>query len=280
MDTLLTIPCAYQGGKQRLSTQICEYLLDEIDDNTKIYDICCGSGAITLELINQGVKQENITMVDKSCWGAFWESIANKTFDINLFKQYISSIPSIEHIQSYLKELSLQPINTDYIYIYLLLQAGAFGGKQIWIKDNKWCNNTFRNYWLPTETSNRKSVVNPMMPMPNTLFSRVNNLVEHIDGVKAFCIDAFDIIDEINLKALSNKVIVYIDPPYKESLAYFYNLDYMKFIQSLNNSVKIFVSEGNSISNNSILLNKGRKKGNITGNVKKKPVEEWLNIFN
>ena len=28
-----------------------------------------------------------------------------------------------------------------------------------------------------------------------------------------------------------------------------------------------------------ILLSKGRTKGNIRGNLKKKPVEEWLNIY-
>ena len=28
-----------------------------------------------------------------------------------------------------------------------------------------------------------------------------------------------------------------------------------------------------------ILLSKGRTKGSISGNVKKKPTEEWLNVF-
>ena len=32
-------------------------------------------------------------------------------------------------------------------------------------------------------------------------------------------------------------------------------------------------------ADNSILLSKGRSKGNVRGNVKKKPVEEWLNVF-
>ena len=30
---------------------------------------------------------------------------------------------------------------------------------------------------------------------------------------------------------------------------------------------------------NSHLLSKGRTKGNISGNVNKKPIEEWLNLY-
>ena len=69
-------------------------------------------------------------------------------------------------------------IEFHIVYDYLLLQAGAFGSKWIGIEGNKWTNNTFRSYWLPTETSNRKSPVNPMMPLPNTLYERVFNIVD------------------------------------------------------------------------------------------------------
>ena len=185
-EKILEIPCSYQGGKQRLAKQIVDifYAENEINDDTKFYDLCCGSGAVSLELINRGFNPNNITMIDNGCFGQFWQDIANDEFDLKKFREEIDKLPSLENIQSYLKDLSNQPIidKDMMVYHYLLLQAGAFGSKRIWIERDRWKNNTFRNYWLPTETSNRKSPVNPMMPMPETLYSRVENIVNQIGG--------------------------------------------------------------------------------------------------
>ena len=182
---ILEIPCSYQGGKQRLAKQIVDifYKENNINDDTKFFDLCCGSGAISLELINRGFNPNNITMIDNGCFGQFWQDIANGEFDLDIFKREIENLPNLENIQSYLKKLSDLPVDEDkMVYHYLLLQAGAFGSKQIWIENNKWKNNTFRSYWLPTETSNRRSPVNPMMPMPNTLYNRVEAIVEQLSG--------------------------------------------------------------------------------------------------
>lgn len=66
-------PCSYQGGKQRLAKEIVDVIFDRnfITDNTKFYDLCCGSGAISLELINRGVNPENIIMLDVGVWVIF-----------------------------------------------------------------------------------------------------------------------------------------------------------------------------------------------------------------
>ena len=276
MSKKLTPPCSYQGGKQRLSKQIVDIIFEQnkIDENTQFYDLCCGSGAIGLELINRGINPKNITMIDNGVYGGFWTSISNNSFDLNIFKEEIDKLPSIENIQQYLKDLSNQEVNKDrYIYHYLLLQSGSFGSKQIWIKDNKWKNNSFRSYWKPTETSNSKSPVNPMMPMPETLYTRVKDIVEVLgENIKAYNED----INDIKFNFSSNSII-YIDPPYKNTTGYNKDFNYMDFINNTNN--KVYLSEGFKISDNAILLSKGRSKGNMNGNSKKKPVEEWLNIF-
>ena len=64
----LSIPCAYQGGKQRLAKDIVDIIFNEnnISEDTKFYDLCCGSGAISIELINRGIQPENITMISLS----------------------------------------------------------------------------------------------------------------------------------------------------------------------------------------------------------------------
>ena len=285
---ILEIPCSYQGGKQRLAKQIVDifYKENNINDDTKFFDLCCGSGAISLELINRGFNPNNITMIDNGCFGQFWQDIANEEFDLDIFKREIENLPNLENIQSYLKKLSDLPVDEDkMVYHYLLLQAGAFGSKQIWIENNKWKNNTFRSYWLPTETSNRRSPVNPMMPMPNTLYNRVEAIVKQLSGSiiasRESVFDAVYRIDEERNKGNKN-IIIYIDPPYANTTGYKETFDIYSLEGQIWSTSPIYISEGYKMkgASESYLLSVGRTKGNISGEAKKKPTEEWLNRFN
>lgn len=285
---ILEIPCSYQGGKQRLAKQIVDifYKENNINDDTKFFDLCCGSGAISLELINRGFNPNNITMIDNGCFGQFWQDIANGEFDLDIFKREIENLPNLENIQSYLKKLSDLPVDEDkMVYHYLLLQAGAFGSKQIWIENNKWKNNTFRSYWLPTETSNRRSPVNPMMPMPNTLYNRVESIVKQLSGSiiasRESVFDAVYRIDEERNKGNKN-IIIYIDPPYANTTGYKETFDIYSLEGQIWSTSPIYISEGYKMqgASESYLLSVGRTKGNISGEAKKKPTEEWLNRFN
>lgn len=285
---ILEIPCSYQGGKQRLAKQIVDifYKENNINDDTKFFDLCCGSGAISLELINRGFNPNNITMIDNGCFGQFWQDIANGEFDLDIFKREIENLPNLENIQSYLKKLSNLPVDEDkMVYHYLLLQAGAFGSKQIWIENNKWKNNTFRSYWLPTETSNRRSPVNPMMPMPDTLYNRVEAIVEQLSGSiiasRESVFDAVYRIDEERDKGNKN-IIIYIDPPYANTTGYKETFDIYSLEGQIWSTSPIYISEGYKMqgASKSYLLSVGRTKGNISGEAKKKPTEEWLNRFN
>ena len=285
---ILEIPCSYQGGKQRLAKQIVDifYKENNINDDTKFFDLCCGSGAISLELINRGFNPNNITMIDNGCFGQFWQDIANDEFDLDIFKREIENLPNLENIQSYLKKLSDLPVDEDkMVYHYLLLQAGAFGSKQIWIENNRWKNNTFRSYWLPTETSNRRSPVNPMMPMPDTLYNRVEAIVEQLSGSiiasRESVFDAVYRIDEERNKGNKN-IIIYIDPPYANTTGYKETFDIYSLEGQIWSTSPIYISEGYKMqgASESYLLSVGRTKGNISGEAKKKPTEEWLNRFN
>lgn len=273
-------PCAYQGGKQRLSEQICD-IIEEKENycDFVFYDLCCGSGAVSLEMLSRGHK---VVMVDKGPYGAVWEKISNGDFDLHILREEIDKLPQIEHIGEYLKDLSNKEVDKDlWVYHYLLLQAGSFGSKQIWVKDNHWCNNTFRNYWKPTENSNRKSPVNPMMPMPDTLYSRVSDILTYINkgSITGYNIDIFDSVDII--KQDTRKKVIYIDPPYQNTTGYFDAFDIFKVIEQLKGE-HLYISEGFKfdIDNcESIVLSEGRKKGNVSGTVKKDAVMEVLNII-
>jgi site-specific DNA-adenine methylase len=272
----LQIPCAYQGGKQRLAQKIVEIIKKEnkINDSTIVYDLCCGSGAISIEFVNQGFNPKNIIMVDLSPWGLFWKMIGDGSFNLNLFEEYINEIPKdITQIKSFAQKIQNEPAINDIVYKFLILQACAFGSTATWIENNQWKKaGGLRDYWLPTENSNRKSPVNPMMPMPKTLFERVNALHQKMNGVKGFYIN----IDSIQIK---ENAIIYIDPPYKGTHHYGYSFDYDNFINKTNKN-KIYLSEGIKISDNAILLSENKYKGGINGKRKEKINDEWLNIFN
>lgn len=277
-------PCSYQGGKQRLSKQIVDIIYKDslINEDTKFYDLCCGSGAISIEMINRGFYDSNITMVDASPWGLFYKGVGDLTFSPDVFKIYIDDIPKdITKIKSYASEMLKLPANDGFfenmVYKFLILQSCAFGSTATWVEGNEWRKaGGLRNYWLPTKTSNRKSPVNPMMPMPNTLFERVENICANMDNVKG-------VYGDVNNITIEEGSIVYLDPPYKNTQCYGYTLDCEEYIDKLKKirNLKIYVSEGFKFddSDKSTLLSKGRSKGNINGKLTKEPIEEWLNIY-
>ena len=75
-------PCAYQGGKSRIAKQIVDVILKNYPNAERYWDLCCGSGAISLELLNRGIDANKIYMVDLGCYGQFWQSIADSSFDM------------------------------------------------------------------------------------------------------------------------------------------------------------------------------------------------------
>lgn len=248
-----------------------------IYDDTKFFDLCCGSGTITLELINRGVNPKNITMLDISSWGSFWKAIGNGTFSCSRFLEYADNVPKDRAmIQGYMALLSKEAPDKDECYKYLLLQASSFGGKQIWNKDGKWCSASFRSYWQPTETSNRRSPVNPMMPMVDELCERVKAIAGSCIGVNCIHDDIYTILELIP----KENCIIYIDPPYTNTAGYGFGFELSDFLSKLFDKTlsPIFVSEKESISDESVRLDFNGAKGAISGNKRGKN-EEWLNIY-
>lgn len=273
----LKAPLSYQGGKQKLATKIVDVLMAKKYD--AYVDVCCGSGAISIELINRGVLSENIYMFDGGPIGAFWQMISEGTFSIDEFEAAIEKIPKDKDlIKSYLDNLST--IEFDYagevIYEYLILQTGAFGGKQIWDKDGKFINTSFRNYWLPKPGTSRQSPVNPMMPMPETLLENVKEIVVQMGGIRA----THTLVDNINLQFIADNhksICIYVDPPYTGTTGYGLNFDLDNFIDRAKNFGDVYVSEYRPLSPNHVILHK-TNKGGIYGNTNKQMVE-YLNIF-
>ncbi|WP_277207912.1 DNA adenine methylase [Vibrio misgurnus] len=278
MSRLLRVPCSYQGGKQRIASQIIDHLLDAAQNrNSRFYDLCCGSGAISIELVNRGVDPSRIWMLDISSWGSFWSAIGSGTFNMDKFDSYLSKLPNDKRdYKNHMLKLSTLPVVEGGIELYPLLQANSFGGKQIWNNGECWLNACFRDYWEPTATSVRRSPANPMQPGPTELRRRIDALVTGMKGVNAINMDITTILSE----PVPSDSVVYIDPPYKSTTKYAFNFDLASFISqfSKTNQAPLFVSEGIPLNDNSLMLTFGGAKGGISG-TKKVKHQEWLSRF-
>ena len=275
----LTPPCSYQGGKQRLAKKIVDIIYEEtnIDENTKFYDLCCGSGAISLEMINRGFNPNNIVMVDKGVYGSFWLEVANDEVELEKLKKLVDNIPSKEECKKHLENMSKEFNKDNFVYQYLLLQSGSFGGKEIYLENNKWKHHGFRDYWLPTATSVRRSPCNPMQPNHNELYKRVEDINTYLSGTIRVINDSIERF--LEYEDIKENSIIYIDPPYQNTTGYSNNLDIKEIIHKIKNT-PLFVSECQTLSDNYRFVTKGKSKGNITGVVKNKRKDDILNIFN
>lgn len=281
MSERISAPLSYQGGKQRVAGKIFE-IMEIADGDVDFIDLCCGSGAMSIEFINRGNHPENVLMVDQSDWGMFWNQVSEGSFDMDMFEDIISGIPKDkEDIQNHLKEMSkdtwYEEDGVDIIPLWLCLQAGSFGGKHIWseVKDGvgSFRNASFRSYWKPTATSSRRSPVNPMMPMPSTLEDKVKCVVEGMASIKAICADVVE-IDwkqyDLNIRS-KDRVIVFIDPPYENTTGYGFNLQYVEWYQSLNlpEGYELWITDYKPHGEHWWSLN-NTNKGGISGGGKKR----------
>ncbi len=262
----LQSPVTYQGAKHRIASKIIDIINPM--EASRFFDICCGSGAISMELVSRGFPPSEIYMIDAGPWGLFWESIGSGTFSLYKMKHYCSLIPEKDYIKEFMEELSKQDVNEDAVYIFLLLQASSFGGKAIWIKDNRWQNCTFRSYWKPTATSSRRSPVNPMMPMADTILKRLEIIMDKMQGVHGLCYNIVyktDLLHTLDTHFNVNDV-VYIDPNYADTTGYGFTLDANTFAVQL--PCKAYVSEGKPMefANDYTLITGGSEKGGISGN--------------
>lgn len=278
MNHLMRVPCAYQGGKQRIAAQIIDHLLEAASGpNTRFYDLCCGSGAVSIELVNRGIDPTRICMLDISPWGSFWSAIGSGTFKMDIFDKLLSELPSDKRdVKAYMSALSALPVGDYEVELYPVLQACSFGGKQIWCNGEHWANACFRDYWEPTATSVRRSPANPMQPGPTELRRRINALVNGMKGITCLNMDIMAILNA----PLPKDAVVYVDPPYKSTTGYAFGFDITSFINNFCeiNHIPLFISEGVPLNNNSLMLTFGGAKGGISG-ARKGKHQEWLSRF-
>lgn len=270
---------AYQGGKTKVSKSIYDVITERHGKDITFIDVCCGGGSVAIEFINNGLHPENVNMFDAGAIGCFWQQVSEGSFDMEYFEYMVSAIPKdLNLVKSHMEDVS----KIEYNYVgeaiceYLILQASSFGGKQIYDEGDKFSNTSFRNYWIPTETSSRRSPVNPMMPMPTTLLSRVKAVVDNMQSIKAAHTYA-EYVDFSKIKT-DKDLVVYIDPPYKGTTGYKDNIDLEKVISNAKIAgATVYVSEYYNLSDNYTILSK-TTKGGISGD-RKGSMTEYLSML-
>ena len=278
-DVKLLPPCTYQGGKQRLSGEIIDYI-DRCDGllsgGMRFYDMCCGSGSISLELINRGFCPGDIHMCDVGPWGMLYHDIGQGLFDMARFRQVLSGIPDDKGlIRDYVIGLSRQDACIDRSYIFLVLQACSFGGRQIWIESGRWRHSSFRSYWQPTERSIRRSPVNPMQPGVDELARRVGLICDSCLGLTCDSVD----IQDFDTSGCAG-AIVYMDPPYPGTTGYFQSFDIKSQVDRFLSAGArvVYVSLDKPLCDDAIRLAFNGPKGGISG-YKSGKGQEWLSVF-
>lgn len=273
MYKLLT-PATYQGGKQALAPQIVDFIESyrSLSSNRPFYDLCCGSGAISLEMARRDTMPvSNITMLDNGPWGLLWETVGKGNFDLQQYKRELDLIPGNKsQVQEYIVELAKQ--NTGSVYHFLILQAASFGGKPIRLgHNNHWVHSGFKSYWQPTETSSRRSHCNPITN-PITLYAKMEAICQVMNGVTGVHDDI------VNLQPSNS--LIYIDPPYASKTSYSQGaMDVLTYVNQLVQRNNIcFVSEAHPLSVQYIELSKGTAKGGISGK-RRNTHAEYLSIF-
>ncbi len=257
-------PFTYQGNK----THYAKEILSHIDParNESFYDLCCGSGAISIELINQGFQPKSITMLDKGPWGLFWAEVGRGTFDLDRFAQYCRELPEPADVKRHLEMLAERPASLDTVCVFLLLQSGTFGGVAVWIENGRWAKQTgFRPYWTPTATSKCRY---PTRTVPNDLPKKVEAICEGLRGVRGLCADIG------NFRPGPGNV--YIDPPYQGTGGYGHDFDVLGYARQIG---RCFISEGRPLSATAWQLGERKKASAVYNGRGVAPNQEWLSLI-
>lgn len=187
---------SYIGGKRNHANKILNKII--FKPGAKFYDLCCGSGEISLALLRRGFDPKRIVMVDSGPWGLVWKNIGNGRFNLSRFATICDHFNRNPCLKEWCQHVASEPLDADQIYKFLILQACSFGGRPIIVSNNKLKTCGFR-----------KSI----QPELNELFRRVAECCKLARGINGRHKDARCIS-----RSTLARATVFCDPPYKKSI--------------------------------------------------------------
>lgn len=245
-------PVYYLGGKGRIASSI----VDTIAPTETFVDICCGSGAVFLEVAARGVVPvSQITALDGGPWGDVWSAVGRGVFPHAELTRYAAAYAP-ETWQHTLDDISTAPD----LAAFVLTQAGQFGGLAL-----DWTGTA----WGPRRPRKMAGAGHlPSVPQPSVVVSRMQKICEKLHGMSA----ARVMVSPELVSHTPRGWCVYIDPPYKGTAGYGRVCDYMGVASAVGGA---WISEAVPLSEKAIRMSANRRA--LAGTTHN-PREEWLSF--
>lgn len=270
-------PCAYMGGKRVQAPTLRRMMM--VPQDAPFYDLCCGGGAVTLEMVTKGKPPELCTMVDGGPWGIFWREIGRGTYDLDRLLAHMRRLPEhAEHWMPALKEIAKEPCPEDEVpYLFPIVQAAAFGGTPVGWADgyfvgvSRMATHHVKPHKLPTGkldslVRRRGHIVIP--PLRN-VYERIVRLKRHMAGMTG----VHGYVQQVTPVPGS---VVYIDPPY-EGTAGYNDLDLDVVAEARRMGVPTYVSEARPLTETARRV-PSRYRAKVNGKALVSTAE-WLSLF-
>jgi integrase/16S rRNA G966 N2-methylase RsmD len=259
------------GCKQRIASRLARLI--EAEKPKRVFDLCCGTGAISMELLNRGFEPSKLAMVDAGPWGAFWEAVSTRSFPIERLAQLVELVPKRQtEINKWITQLAGEE-SRFCPAAFVILSAASFGSKPIRFDPEfgRWTGpgwKTVKSTWQP------KNQFSAITPRPVEILARVQNIVARMQDVRAFHRDVHEL-----LGWFGPGDVVYIDPPYAGQTGYGAELvDVEAFAQQIaQRGAVVLVSEARALSAESYSLGRVRR-GKVSGGPGNGS-EEWISYF-
>lgn len=250
-------PTGYKGGKRRFAPLIATRILATCPSH--VYDVCAGSGAVFLALIEAGLSPKSITAVEAGPWGLFWAEVASGTFALSRLKRLLTNLPPAPEVKAWLEETVAHEGHTTVAF--LLLQAGAYGSAPVWWDGAAWRRGdaaagrgySARSFWEPgpasKETKPRGTIFQPMK-----IVERVEAAMEACRGMTVIHGRA----ENVDWRREAGTA-TYVDPPYAQGSGYGFTLDLSLLIREAPRP--LFVSEGRPLEDADESIAIGERRG-------------------
>jgi hypothetical protein len=266
-------PTGYKGGKRKFAPEIVQHLLKE--QPAHIYDVCSGSGAITLALIEAGYPVEQITMVEAGPWGMFYLAASKGGLCMGNLRELFEAMPSDPRKVAEWVEKEIATIDDPGSEEFLILQAASYGSTPVWHDGSRWrrgdesANRGYkaRSYWEPGPTSKEKK--------PRGTIFRVDKIINAAAEIDVRCRGLNVHWGDAGEFEFRSDAIIYCDPPYAGNSGYGYDLDVERFIT--NRPCKLYLSEGVAKEGSESFELGQRRGGNLSA--KSKRSSEFINIY-
>lgn len=229
---------AYIGGKSNLASKIIANI--NIPPSSRFYDMCCGSGEISLALVRRGFNPKRITMVDNGPWGQVWEKIGKKTFSLERFATICHQFNNYQDIKGWCRQASC---DRDRVYNFLILQACSYGGRPVTIKDGQFKILGFRKN------------IQPAIPI---LYRRVKEAVERLAGMEGSKKNVLQIRPE-------QDAVLFFDPPY-DNEARFYQDNTLTISQIRTQFSKFYCTFSCELAPGGVSLHTDSRRAGVKGN--------------